>query len=91
VFNANFSNILATCISWPEQILPINFINYKNTCMYKTIGLYVQKKKKKKYKAYYLEPMLSIYILVYQLILFKNFKIGSPATFVDKSDKCWTL
>ena len=89
--NANFSYILATCISWPEQILPINFLNYKNTCMYKTIGLYIQEKKNIKYNTYYLEPMLSIYILAYKLILFKNLKIGSPATFVEKLDKFWTL
>jgi hypothetical protein len=48
---SNFSTnvVLATCISWPEQILPINFLNYKNTCMYKTIGLYIQEKKNIKY------------------------------------------
>jgi len=31
--------------------------------------------------------MLSNYILVYKLISFKNLKIVSPATFVDKSYK----
>jgi hypothetical protein len=59
--------------------------------MYKTIGLYIQEKKNIKYNTYYLEPMLSIYILAYKLILFKNLKIGSPATFVEKLDKFWTL
>jgi hypothetical protein len=42
-------------------------------------------------KTYYLELMLSIYILAYKLISFKNCQILSPATFVNKSDKLLSL
>ena len=35
--------------------------------------------------------MLYSYIFVYKFISFKNFKIVSPATFVNKLDKLLTL
>ena len=48
---------------------------------------YVHIKETLKDKTIYLERMLSNYVFAYKLISFKNFKIVSPATFVNKSNK----
>ena len=55
------------------------------------IGLYVQIKEKLKRLKYIISNLLSIYILVYQVSSFKNWKMVCIATFVSKLDKLLTL
>jgi hypothetical protein len=61
--NANVSNI-----SWREQILYNKLINYKTlrnkTFVYKTIGLFLQRKEILRGYKHILKYMLSIYICV---------------------------
>jgi hypothetical protein len=64
----------------------------KTYLFYKTCVICTNKRKIKMIKTYYLELMLSIYIVVYNEFLLKKLRLhASPATFINKSDKLLTL